>query len=32
MIKSEHGWLESSGKDGVPPRLKEFTLWSSKIK
>jgi precorrin-6B methylase 2 len=32
MIKSEYGWLESSGKDGVPPRLKEFTLWSSKIK
>ena len=32
MMKSSHGWLESSAKDGVPPRLKEFTLWSSKIK
>ena len=32
VIKSSCGWLESSGKDGVPPRLKEFTLWSSKIK
>lgn len=32
IIKSEYGWLESSAKDGVPPRLKEFTLWSSKIK
>ncbi len=31
-IKSEYGYLESSAKDGVPPRLKEFTLWSSKIK
>lgn len=31
-IKSEDGWLESSGGAGVPPRLKEFTLWSSKIK
>ncbi len=31
-IKSEYGWLESSSRDGVPPRLKEFTLWSSKIK
>ena len=30
-IKSEYGWLESSAKDGVPPRLKEFTLWSSKL-
>lgn len=32
IIKSDYGWLESSGKDGVPPGLKEFTLWSSKIK
>jgi SAM-dependent methyltransferase len=31
LIKSEMGWLESSGKDGIPPRLKEFKLWSSKI-
>ena len=32
MIKSEMGWLESSGNDGIPPRLKEFKLWSSKIR
>ncbi len=31
-IKSEYGWLESSAKDGIPPGLKEFTLWSSKLK
>lgn len=31
QIKSEMGWLESSGNDGIPPRLKEFKLWSSKI-
>lgn len=31
-IESGEGWLESSAKDGVPPRLKEFTLWSSKLK
>ncbi len=31
LIKSEMGWLESSGRDGIPPRLKEFKLWSSKI-
>jgi 23S rRNA U2552 (ribose-2'-O)-methylase RlmE/FtsJ len=31
-IKSEMGWLESSGNDGIPPRLKEFKLWSSKIR
>ena len=32
LIKSEMGWLESSGNDGIPPRLKEFKLWSSKIR
>ena len=32
VIKSQMGWLESSGNDGIPPRLKEFKLWSSKIK
>ena len=32
IIKSEMGWLESSGNDGIPPRLKEFKLWSSKIR
>lgn len=31
VIKSQEGWLQSSGNDGVPPRLKEFKLWSSKI-
>lgn len=31
VIKSREGWLESSGNDGIPPRLKEFKLWSSKI-
>jgi SAM-dependent methyltransferase len=31
LLKSEMGWLESSGNDGIPPRLKEFKLWSSKI-
>lgn len=30
-IKSEEGWLESSGENGIPPRLKEFKLWSTKI-
>lgn len=30
-IESEHGWLESSARDGVPKRLKELTLWSSKL-
>lgn len=32
IIKSEDGWLESSGNDGVPSRLKELKLWSTKIK
>lgn len=32
LIKSEMGWLESSGNDGIPPRLKEFKLWSSKLR
>jgi hypothetical protein len=32
MIKSQMGWLESSGNDGIPPSLKEFKLWSSKLK
>jgi len=31
VIRSREGWLESSGDDGIPPRLKEFKLWSSKI-
>ncbi|MDP3065898.1 MAG: class I SAM-dependent methyltransferase [Methanobacteriaceae archaeon] len=32
VIKSWEGWLESSGGDGVPPRLKELNLWSTNIK
>lgn len=32
LVKSEMGWLESSGNDGIPPRLKEFKLWSSKLR
>ena len=31
IIKSSEGWLESSGGDGVPPRLKELQLWSTNI-
>jgi SAM-dependent methyltransferase len=30
-IESKYGWLESSARDGVPPRLKELKLWSSKL-
>ena len=30
-IESGFGFLESSAKNGVPPRLKEFKLWSSKL-
>ncbi|MGO9386772.1 MAG: SAM-dependent methyltransferase [Methanobacterium sp.] len=30
-IKSKNGWLESSGDDGIPSRLKELRLWSTKI-
>lgn len=32
VIKSHSGWLESSGDDGIPPRLKELKLWSTKIR
>lgn len=31
VIKSEEGWLESSGNDGIPPRLKELKLWSTRL-
>ena len=31
IIKSKNGWLESSGNDGIPPRLKELSIWSTKI-
>ncbi|GAB4311308.1 MAG: class I SAM-dependent methyltransferase [Methanobacteriaceae archaeon] len=30
-IRSIDGWLESSGNDGIPPRLKELKIWSSKL-
>ncbi|MDI6701487.1 class I SAM-dependent methyltransferase [Methanothermobacter wolfeii] len=30
-ITSRYGWLESSGDAGIPPRLREFKLWSSRI-
>ncbi|MGB9937171.1 MAG: class I SAM-dependent methyltransferase [Methanobacterium sp.] len=30
-IESRYGWLESSARDGVPERLKELKLWSSKL-
>ncbi len=30
-FKSKPGWLESSGNDGIPPRLKELKIWSSKL-
>ncbi|WP_455240506.1 class I SAM-dependent methyltransferase [Methanothermobacter tenebrarum] len=30
-ISSDMGWLESSSHGGVPPRLKEFKLWSEKL-
>ncbi len=31
VIKSEEGWLESSGSDGIPSRLKELKLWSTRL-
>jgi FtsJ-like methyltransferase len=31
VITSRNGWLESCGDDGLPPRLKEFKLWSPKL-
>lgn len=30
-LASSNGWLESSSQGGVPPRLKEFKLWSEKL-
>ena len=30
-IESKEGWLESCGSEGIPPQIKEFKLWSSKI-
>jgi hypothetical protein len=31
IIRSENGWLESCGDDGIPTRLKELKLWSPKL-
>lgn len=31
VIKSKKGWLESCADVGIPPRLKELKLWSSKL-
>ncbi|NYB52556.1 MAG: class I SAM-dependent methyltransferase [Methanobacteriaceae archaeon] len=31
IIRSEEGWLESCGDDGIPTRLKELKLWSPKV-
>lgn len=31
IIRSENGWLESCGDDGIPTRLKELKLWSPKV-
>ena len=31
IIESKEGWLESSGNEGIPPQIKEFRIWSSKI-
>lgn len=30
-IESEEGWLESCSGEGIPPQIKEFELWSSKL-
>ncbi|MGZ7070343.1 MAG: SAM-dependent methyltransferase, partial [Methanobacterium sp.] len=30
-MESRYGYLESSARDGIPPRLKELKLWSSKL-
>lgn len=30
-IESKEGWLESCGNEGIPPQIKEFKLWSSKL-
>ena len=31
VIESKEGWLESCGNEGIPPQIKEFKLWSSKL-
>ena len=30
-FESTEGWLESCGDQGIPPQIKEFSLWSDKI-
>ncbi|AMK15112.1 Methyltransferase domain-containing protein [Methanobrevibacter olleyae] len=30
-FESSEGWLESCGNQGIPPRIKEFSLWTDKI-
>lgn len=30
-IESKEGWLESCRGEGIPPQIKEFELWSSKL-
>ena len=30
-FESSEGWLESCGNQGIPPQIKEFSLWSDKI-
>ena len=30
-FESREGWLESCGDQGIPPQIKEFSLWSDKI-
>ncbi|MCL2687294.1 MAG: class I SAM-dependent methyltransferase [Methanobrevibacter sp.] len=30
-FESSEGWLESCGSEGIPPQIKEFKLWSSKL-
>ncbi|RBQ24342.1 tRNA (cmo5U34)-methyltransferase [Candidatus Methanobinarius endosymbioticus] len=31
IIESKECWLESCGSEGIPPQIKEFELWSSKL-
>jgi len=31
-FKSNHGWLESCGSEGIPPQIKEFNLWTESLK
>ena len=31
-FESKEGWLETCGDQGIPPQIKEFSLWTDKIK